>query len=243
MFPQLQQKFFILLGGLGTRLRSEVSSVPKPMAPICGKPFLWYKLMQLKSVGITRFVFLTGYLAEIIEEYFGDGSTWELEIEYSVEKEPLGTGGALKNAARFVDGPFFMGNGDSYYNFIPTDVLKKSEETKADYFIVLTQPDIKGSYGIVNLDESDRILDFIEKPDYEVINPWINAGIYYFTPKILDLIPEGQKCSIEREIFPKILSMNEKMYAAYYKGYFIDIGIPENYRKFISDVEAITIHF
>jgi NDP-sugar pyrophosphorylase family protein len=235
---RINEKIFILVGGLGTRLRSIISAVPKPMAPILDKPFLWYKIMQLKQVGFRRFVFLAGYLSKIIEEYFGNGSQFGIEIEYSVEKEPLGTGGALKNAEKFIDGPFFICNGDCYLDFNPIPMLTMSKKFDADYVILLTIPEIKGSYGIVVTDRNGRILQFVEKPDHDIGSPLINAGIYYFNPKIMKYLENLHKCSIERDIFPQLVNEGATFYGTEYKGYFIDIGVPENYIRFIADVEA-----
>ncbi len=127
------------------------------MAPIEGKPFLWYKIMQLKQAGFMNFVFCAGYLADIIQEYFGSGKQFGVNIEYSVEPEPLGTGGAVRSAERFLDEPFFMCNGDCYFNFDPTPMLRVIEKNQAKYSILLTEPEIKGDYGVVILDDDNKV--------------------------------------------------------------------------------------
>ncbi len=241
----IDEKIFILVGGLGTRLRSVVSDVPKPMAPVEGKPFLWYKLQQLKSVGFRNFVFCAGYLSEIIEDYFHDGKVFGVKIEYSHEDKRLGTAGAMWNARDLVDGPFFMCNGDTYLNFNPHPMLNFIEKKDAKYVMLLTEPHEKGQEGVVSVDEDDRIKSFVEKPDDEnLLNQnYINAGIYYLHPDVIDLIPADQKVSIEREIFPKMLEKNTPFYGYEYEGYFIDIGIPKNYDRFCDDVKSGKISF
>ena len=194
--------------------------------------------MQLKQAGFLKFVFLSGYLSNIIEKFFGNGSQFGVEIEYSVESEPLGTGGALKNAEKFIDGPFFICNGDCYLNFDPNPMLKMNQKCQAENVILLTIPEIKGSYGIVVTAPNGKILQFVEKPDYDIGSPLINAGIYYFTPKIMNYLKGLHKCSIERDIFPKLIKDGAPFYGIVYKGYFIDIGVPENYNRFITDVES-----
>ena len=250
IFKELEsQKVFILVGGLGTRLRSVIKDVPKPMAPVEGKPFLYYRLMQLKRVGLHRIVFCSGYLSEIIEEYFGDGSKFDMEIEYSIEEQPLGTAGAIKNAEKYVDGPFFMMNGDTYMIFQPKPMLDFINQKNGKYCILLTTPHVEGQEGLISVDENHRIVSFVEKPEKpekperyekpEISAPFslINAGIYYLSPDILDYIPLNKKISIERDVFPEMLQRDEKIYGFEYHDYFIDIGIPENYNRFCNDVE------
>ena len=236
-----KSKVFILVGGLGTRLRSVVSDVPKPMAPIDGKPFLYYKLMQIKKMGMKNIVFCSGYMHDIIESYFKDGSEFGLHIEYSVEKELMGTGGAIKNAEKYIDGPFFMMNGDVYINVDLPYLWSYSSKKKAKHVMVLKP---LGSYiagGIVVTDPLMRIIQFLEKPSVDVIekmpSPFINAGVYLLNPDILDMIPPNQNVSIEKQVFQKIADPTYPFYGMRYEDYFIDIGVPENYKQFIDDVK------
>ncbi|MHA1727432.1 MAG: nucleotidyltransferase family protein [Promethearchaeota archaeon] len=241
-------KVLILVGGLGTRLRTIISDVPKPMAPIGrkNKPFLYYKLMQLKNSGLKNIVFCSGYMNQIIQDYFGDGEKFGINIEYSIEKEPLGTAGAIKNAEKFIDGPFFMMNGDVYINIKYRELFLEYKEKKADYIMSLAELKGNVSGGIVVVNSNMKIIKFLEKPGAEVIktmdSPYINAGVYLLSPQILDLIPKNQKSSIEREIFPKLVGSDAHFYGSKYRGYFIDIGAPENYYQFVRDVEANEIN-
>lgn len=234
-------KAFILVGGLGTRLRKIISEVPKPMAPIEGKPFLHHKLMQLKKNGLKNIVFCSGYLSDIVENYFGNGNKMGLNIKYSTEEKALGTGGAIKNAEQFITGNFIVMNGDVYIDANIGKIVSFYIEKKADYVMTLTavQKNLVG--GIVTLDSNMKVLEFLEKPDIKVIqsmrSPLLNAGLYMLSPEILKIIPKNKKCSIERGIFPKLIGPDKKFYGFTHTGYFIDIGIPDNYYKFIDDIK------
>ncbi|MHA1820034.1 MAG: nucleotidyltransferase family protein [Promethearchaeota archaeon] len=240
-------KVFILVGGLGTRLRSVVSDVPKPMAPIHGKPFLYYKMLQLKKRGIRNIVFCSGYLHQIIYDYFGDGSKFGINIEYSVENEPLGTAGAIKNAEPLINKPFVLMNGDTYLDLDFEWFISSYNKFNADYLMLLTTPHLIGQEGIVVVKEDNKIVKFLEKPPIEEINklktPYINAGVYLLNNSIVDLIPSHKKVSLEKEIFPKLVgdSPEKKFYGLPYNGYFLDIGVPENYKQFMEDVKKLKL--
>lgn len=239
-------KAFILVGGLGTRLKSVVSNVPKPMAPIEGKPFLYYKILQIKKAGIRNIVFCSGYLHEKIEEYFGNGSKFGVNIEYSIESELLGTAGAIFNASQFIerDVPFFVLNGDTYLDINFEQMWNFYIKVQAKYLMLLAAHHRKGHEGVVVVDKNMKINKFVEKPEISFIEsldtPYINGGVYLLCSEILNLIPKGQKSSLEAEIFPKLVQKNEALYGVEYPhdAYFIDIGVPENYSRFIEDVKC-----
>ena len=226
---------FILVGGLGTRLKSIINDVPKPMAPILNKPFLYYKIMNLKKNSIKKIVFCSGYLHKSIEDYFGDGSKFNLDIKYSVEKSSLGTAGAIKNAEQFIDGPFLMMNGDTYLNLDVKEFYNKYLSLNAKYMMLLKHVEDNYECGIVITNSNNEIQDFIEKPSEDVIkkmnSPLLNAGVYLLSANILDYIKKDEKVSIEEDVFP-ILTKEDDFYSMIYDGYFIDIGIPKNYIKF-----------
>lgn len=188
----------ILAGGLGKRLRPYTDKVPKPMIDVAGKPILEWQIEWLKKYGIEKFVFLTGHLSEVIEQYFGNGEKWGVQIKYSKEEEPLGTAGAVKKAERFVtEDYFFLINGDIISNLNP---IMLKEGAGEDILGVLALVPLKSPYGIVDLDEKDRILRFREKPIIE--NYWINAGVLYFSSKVLKYFPV--RGNYETEVLPKL---------------------------------------
>lgn len=230
----------ILAGGLGTRLRPVVDDKPKPMAGVNGKPFLEHQLAFLRRFGLSHFVLCVGYRRQQIQEYFEDGSPWGVRIDYAVEEQPLGTAGALKNAQAFVDGPFLVLNGDSFFDSDLNHLLRfhnEARQTKRGTMgtIALTRVPNAEAYGTVHLEPgSSRIVKFAEKAasaTNSAPSHYINAGIYVLEPEVLQRIPAAEKVSIERDVFPQLLD-DGQLYGCYLKGFFVDIGTPEGYREF-----------
>lgn len=226
----------LLAGGLGTRLRSVVSDRPKPMALIGGKPFMEYVVRGLDSHGITEIIFAVGYKGSMVEEYFKDGAALGIKVSYAYEESLLGTAGAIKNAGRYVtDDRFFVLNADTFYQIDYSRLVDISRDMDLDLALVLREvPDVS-RYGQAVLD-SGRLTAFDEKTE-EAAPGTINGGIYYMKRTLLDEIPEG-KVSLEHDMIPKWLAEGkEKLGGIVNDGYFIDIGIPEDYYRFADDVE------
>lgn len=190
----------LLAGGKGERLRPHTNNRPKPMVELNGKPIILYVVEALQKAGITEIVFACSYLHEKIEEFFGDGSKFGVKAYYSIEKEPLGRGGGIKQAMSKLPKTFeniFVANGDQLWVLDIPGMVKKHEERNAiatDLVVPLKSP-----YGIVEFDEEDNILGFKEKP---VLPHWINAGVYIFNKEIEPLLP--QMGDHETETFPKL---------------------------------------
>lgn len=223
----------LLAGGLGTRLRSVVDDRPKPMAPVGDKPFLYYLVEQLKKNGITDVIFAVGYKGSMIEEYFGDGKEFGIKISYSYEKEQLGTAGAIKNAVKSINQEYFLVlNADTFYNLEYGSLLDIREQEGSKMVLVLREIEESSRYGVVTLNGS-RITGFNEKVQ-GTGKALINGGVYLMDKSLLDEIPEG-KCSLENEMIPLWLNKGYKLSAYINDGYFIDIGIPEDYFRFRKD--------
>jgi len=218
----------ILAGGLGTRLRSEVQDIPKPMADIQGRPFLEHVLDRLISQGITRIIFSIGYKSEIVQNHFSD-EYQGCEIVYAVEEELLGTGGAIKNAMQFIqEDHVFVLNGDSTFFGDLNKQFELHQETGADVTFALKPMKNIERYGTVELDENNRITRFYEKQPVE--EGLINVGVYLFKVQSLMKQDLPVKFSIEREFFEK--KVNELTFIGYpANGYFLDIGIPKDFRR------------
>ncbi len=234
-------KALILAGGLGTRLRDVVADRPKPMADAGGRPFLAYLMEQLCTQGFREIVLCVGYLADQVQSYFGDGGRWDLRVDYSVETEALGTAGAIRNAGRFVDGPFLVLNGDSYlqvdYRQVAQCQQRASEiEPRLMATVAAVQVEDASCYGTLKLDEAFRIEAFREKVHVET--GWINGGAYVLEPAILEWIPRGRSVSLERETFPLLLAEGYHLLAFPASGFFVDIGTPQGYRRFQDYLEA-----
>ena len=215
----------VLAGGLGTRLKSVVTDVPKPMAPIIGStPFLEYILRYLKKNGITRVVLSVGYKWEIIKEYFGNNFE-DIEIIYSVEDEPLGTGGAINKAIDYViDKQIFIINGDTFFDI---DLSKMRLENDSKIQIALKEMKDFDRYGVVEIDIKGYIQNFKEKSYYK--QGFINGGIYLIKKNIFEKFDLPKKFSFEEFLENNFQKLKAK--GKVFENYFIDIGIPKDYEK------------
>jgi len=223
-------KAILLVGGLGTRLRSVVSSKPKVLASIGNESFLELLVRQLSSQGIYQLVMCTGYLGEQIENKFGDGSRWNVSIEYSKEEAPLGTAGAVKLARQYVDNcsEFLVLNGDSFLKINYEDLIGfHRRRPQAVATIAVVRVHDASRYGTVNIDSTDRINGFAEKTG-DTAPGLINGGVYVFNRAVWKSIPDGP-ASLEREVFPRLL--DQGVYACEQRGMFIDIGTPSDYSR------------
>jgi NDP-sugar pyrophosphorylase family protein len=220
-------KAVLLVGGLGTRLRTVVPSAPKPLALVGSRPFLELLIQQLAGQGIRSLIMCTGYLADQIEGEFGDGSGLGVTIEYSKEPEPLGTGGAVKFAEGFLQGvpDFLVMNGDSFLELDLNQLIQLHRMHGSLATMAVVSVENAGRYGTVYVDSGNRVTEFCEKTGSD--SPGlINAGVYVFSPAILELIPTGP-VSLEKDVFPTLLDRG--VYAVRQKGVFIDIGTPADY--------------
>jgi len=220
-------RVLILAGGLGTRLRSCIADVPKPMAPVQGKPFLEHIVNQLRKQGFTKITLLTGYLSEVIESHFGDGRHMGLDITYSKETEPLGTGGAVYAAIQKypAEEHFLLVNGDTYFD-VPLKYLANFHmERAAKVSIALKFVTKNDRYGHVELDPSYRVLSFAEKKNSQD-ESLINGGVYCLSKSIFHQF-ESAKFSLEQEFLPKAIAQG--VFGVPFSGRFLDIGIPEDY--------------
>lgn len=225
----------ILAGGLGIRLRSLVNDRPKPMALVNQKPFLEYILMNLRKHGIKEVVLAVGYMNDCIKNYFFDGKQLDLHIRYSVENKQLGTGGAILNALNLVnDEKLLILNGDTYFNVDYNKMLDFSKKNNSRFTIALRLVDDSKRYGVVELDESNKIINFVEK-NKASFSSYINAGTYLINKELLSKYEQGKFISLEQDIVPSILK-NYSIYGFKCKAYFKDIGIPDDYKSFCKDV-------
>lgn len=203
----------LLVGGKGTRLRPLTVHTPKPMVPAAGVPFLTHQLARARAAGVEHIVLATSYLAEVFEPYFGDGSSLGLHLEYVTEREPLGTGGAIRNVASRLhsgpDEPVLIFNGDILTGLDIRALVGTHTSSGADVSLHLTRVDDPRAFGLVPTDEDGRVTAFLEKPQTpeEIVTDQINAGAYVFRRSVIDTIPEGRPVSVERETFPDLLAM------------------------------------
>jgi len=225
-------KAIILAGGVGTRLRPLSCTRPKLLFPVLNKPLLDGTLERLAKTGVNEIILAVKYLAEVFMQRYGE-SKHGIKISYSIEKNPLHTGGAIKYAEELIGSgePFLVMNGDIFTTIDFTELVKKHKENNAVATIALYKVEDPSRYGTVQLTENNQISQFVEKAPFgHAPSNLINAGVYVLDPKIFEYIPAGRPVSIEREVFPK-LAKEGKLFGHEFKEIWIDIGKPADYLK------------
>ncbi len=226
----------VLVGGKGTRLRPLTLALPKPMLPTAGLPFLTHLLSRIAAAGIEHVVLGTSYKAAVFESEFGDGSKLGLQIDYVFEEEPLGTGGGIANVAdklRYDTALVF--NGDVLSGADLKALLAFHYDNDAEVTLHLVRVADPRAFGCVPTDESGRVTAFLEKTQ-DPPTDQINAGCYVFDRAIIDRIPRGREVSIEREVFPNLLSDGVKMCGYVDATYWRDMGTPEDFVRGSADL-------
>ncbi|MGM9838401.1 MAG: HAD-IIIA family hydrolase [Paludibacteraceae bacterium] len=224
------KEIVILAGGFGTRLSHVLGNVPKPMAPVSGRPFLTYLLDRLEQAGAEHIILATGYLYEVVENYFG-ATYRSLRISYSREEQPLWTGGAIKAAMRFVDGDnFLVLNADTLFDINGEAFCRFHSAQERDISVALRSVADTARYGSVRLDkDQNRITGFSEKAESAGAG-LINGGIYAIRKAWLQSLDLPTKFSFEKEVLQTMVQ-TARMYGMVFDNYFIDIGVPEDYYR------------
>jgi D-glycero-alpha-D-manno-heptose 1-phosphate guanylyltransferase len=222
----------VLAGGLGTRLRSEVPDLPKPMAPVAGRPFLEYLLDYWIAQGISRFVLSVGYRHEAISGHFGN-SYGGVPIDYVIEELPLGTGGAVLLAAQKLDGaaPFVLLNGDTYFAVDIKALAAFAQTNRADWCFSLFRTNEAGRYMGMGVGADGRIVSL--KSGTGAPGRLANGGVYWVGGGALDpsRFSGGTKLSLEDDVFPAAMAAGRRLYGLEFPGTFIDIGVPADYHR------------
>ena len=202
-----------------------IKDVPKPMAPVGGKPFLEYLILWLVAQGIKKIILSIGYKGDIIKSYFGSGINWGSKIEYCDEKIPLGTGGALKKASNLIDDKVFcLLNGDSFLDVDVNEMMSFHRKNAANITMGLTRVNDLSRYGMVEINDKREILRIVEKGSCG--SGLINGGVYILNKNMVKSIPDG-KISLEKDVLAKMLKSS--IYGTETKGFFIDIGTSDDY--------------
>lgn len=219
-------KAVIMAGGKGTRLRPLTSNQPKPMIPIANKPCMEHIVNLLKRHGFEDILVTVGFMPEAIQDYFGDGSDWEVNIEYSVEDEPMGTAGSVKLAEDRLSERFVVVSGDALTDADLAKAVAFHEDRGAEATLVLQEVDDPSEFGIVVVDDEGRVERFLEKPDpEEVFSYTANTGIYVLEPSVLEDMPAGEEYDFADDLFPKLLDADRPVYGyVTEKPYWEDIG-------------------
>ncbi|HXZ91194.1 MAG TPA: sugar phosphate nucleotidyltransferase [Candidatus Dormibacteraeota bacterium] len=226
----------ILCGGLEPRVRPSTFSTPKALLPIGYRPLLEYQIEYVKQFEFDRIILAIGFLQEQIVRYL-DEHKLGVRLRYSFEKQPLDTGGAIKNAELMLSSDFLTLNGDVIFSGLDLNKLiyehKKSESLAT---IVLARSRTPTRFGAVELDSDNRVVSFIEKPRKQTEEEaWVNAGVYLIRPSVLGKIRKGARASLELDVFPRL--MREGKISGYkHEGYWADVGTPEDYLRVQRDL-------
>ena len=229
----------VMAGGEGSRLRPLTVGRPKPMVPVVNKPVMQHILELLKRHGYTDVVVTLQYMADYIQDYFGNGQTYGVKIQYAVEEAPLGTAGSVRNASAQLDkaDPILVISGDALTDFDLPRIVAWHRQRKALATMVLYRVPNPLEYGVIVTDDEGRVTRLHEKPSWgEVISDTVNTGIYVFDPSILDLIEPGRSVDWSKDIFPLLLEKGAPLYGYVAEGYWCDIGNLTEYRRASADV-------
>lgn len=236
----MSMKGIIIAGGLGTRLRPLTYRRPKPLVPVANRPFLEYQVALLRKHGIEDIVFATNYMADRIESHFGDGSRFGVRMRYALEETPLGTGGAIRNAADLFPGEaVIVFNGDVLTDFDIGAILAFHLRKRALSTLTLAEVPSPNPFGVLTLDAEGRVLKWVEPSEEAkkalIVDPdlvpagkdLINAGIYMLEPEFVARIPPGVPSSLERKIYPQLIAEQAPLYGIAPGGFWMDVGRAE----------------
>ncbi|HEY9062087.1 MAG TPA: mannose-1-phosphate guanyltransferase [Pseudobacteroides sp.] len=218
-------KAIIMAGGEGSRLRPLTCDLPKPMVNVANKPIMEHIINLLKLHGITEIGITLMYLPQKIRDYFGNGSSFGVNLHYFTEDTPLGTAGSVKNAGDFLDETFVVISGDSLTNINLKNAINFHYSKKSKATLILTKVDVPLEYGVVLADKEGRIEGFLEKPSWgEVFSDTVNTGTYILEPDVLDYFPFGKKFDFSQDLFPMMLKKHDPLYGYVTHDYWCDIG-------------------
>ncbi|MEW5798952.1 MAG: sugar phosphate nucleotidyltransferase [Bacteroidota bacterium] len=225
-------KAVIMSGGFGTRLRPLTCNIPKPMVPMMNKPMMQHIVELIKKLGINQIVSTLFYQPEIITGYFGDGSKFDVHMQYRKAEADYGTAGSVRNAADFLDERFIIISGDVLTDFDLSKAIEFHEKKKAKATLVLTRATNPLAFGVVITDNNGKITRFLEKPTWgEVFSDTINTGIYIIEPDVLQLVPYQKEFDFSKNLFPAMLEQDMGLYGYIAEGYWRDVGNLNEYQE------------
>lgn len=228
-----------MAGGEGSRLRPLTCDLPKPMVTIMNKPVMTYSIELLNKHDIKDIGVTLQYLPHVIQNYYGNGRDFGVNLEYFIEDKPLGTAGSVKNGEHFLDETFIVISGDALTDIDLSSAIDFHKNKGAMATLVLKKVEIPLEYGVVITDRGGEVTRFLEKPNWgEVFSDTVNTGIYILEPEVLEYIEPGEKFDFSRDLFPMLLEDRQPMYGYVTDEYWCDIGSPETYIQSHFDVLA-----
>ncbi len=238
-------KAVVMAGGFGSRIQPLTNSRPKPMLPVVNRPMMENTMMTLKDLGITDFIVLLYFKPEVIQDYFGDGSEFGMNITYVVPDDDYGTAGAVKLAQDHIgDDNFIIISGDLVTDFDFQKIFDYHAQKESKLTITLTSVENPLEFGVVIANNEGKIEKFLEKPSWgEVFSDTINTGIYIIEPEILDYIPKGEDFDFAKDLFPLLMEEGVELIAGNAQGYWRDVGNPDSYREVHEDIMSGRVDF
>lgn len=228
-------KTVILAGGEGTRLKPYTTVFPKPLMPVGDKPILEIIIRQLSSQGLKDIIVTVGHLAELIINFFGDGSKLGVSIKYSREDQPLGTAGGLGLIKEELKETFLMINGDTLTTLSFSDLTNYHKRNGATATIAVKKREVYIDFGIAELDNAGSLKRYIEKP---TVSHLVSMGVYVCEPRVLEYIKVGERLDFP-DLIKTLISRGEVIKGFAFDGYWLDIGRPEDYEKANEEIEKI----
>lgn len=222
----------VLAGGKGTRLAPYTRIFPKPLMPIGERPILEIMLRQMKRAGIRHVTLTVGYLGDMIRLFFQDGSRLGMEIDYAEEAKPLGTSGPLANVER-LDDTFLVTNGDVLTDLDLAEFIAYHRTQGGIATIATHRRKVNINLGVVQLDKANQVTDYLEKPNYDYL---VSMGLYIFEPRVLEYIPRDVYLDFP-DLVKLLIAAGEKVSGFVYKGYWEDLGRPDDYERASIDFE------
>lgn len=236
-YSMIPADVFIMAGGKGERLMPLTKDTPKPMLHVGEKPMLEHTMNHLKKFGIKNVYLCVNYLKHVIQDYFHDGSDRKMSIKYVVEDKPLGTLGALKLAGEIEHDYILLMNSDILTNIDLNGFFKTFINSGADMAVATTSYHVDVPYGVLEVDDNNRVNSLKEKPRYTYYS---NAGIYLIKKELLSLVPENQFYNVT-DLMDKLIEYNKKLVSYPILGYWLDIGKHEDYRKAQEDIKFFSL--
>jgi mannose-1-phosphate guanylyltransferase / phosphomannomutase len=233
-------KVIIIAGGRGTRMESIKSSVPKGLLKINGKPVIEHQIELAKKFGHTDITICIGFLGQQIKDYFTNGTKWGVKINYSIETHPLGTSGALAKISSSISEDCFIFYGDTLMNISLDLMYEFHKQNNSDITLLVHPNDHPFDSDLVQIDSNNKVLGFLPSPHSNelIYNNLVNAALYILSPKAISLIPKGKKSDFGKDIFPKNINSNIRMYAYKTAEYIKDMGTPKRYEEVINDFNS-----
>ena len=230
-------KAVVMAGGSGSRLRPLTVNRPKPMVPMVNKPVMAHIRDLLKRHDITEVVVTLQYMADVVQDFFGDGREMGMDVHYSVEEIPLGTAGSVKNAQEHLDDTFLVISGDAVTDFDLRAIIEYHKAKEAMATLVLYRVPNPLEYGVIILDDEGHIRQFLEKPSWgEVISDTVNTGIYVLEPEVLEAFEKDVPFDFSKDLFPMLLERGDPLYGYVASGYWCDVGNIEEYMRASFDI-------